>query len=93
MPVTQSLCYHVRMEDSIHFLDMLREREIRREWVEAAELDPDEVQQREDGTTHYIKCFAECGNRWLRVIVNTANSRPRRITAFFDRGDQEKTCG
>ena len=29
------------MADSIHFADMLREREIRQEWVEAAELNPD----------------------------------------------------
>lgn len=78
------------MEDSIHFVDMLRERDIRREWVEAAELDPDEVQVREDGTTHYIKCIAEYGNRWLRVVVNTAVFPPRRITAFLDRGVRTK---
>ena len=31
------LCYYCLMEDSIHFNQMLRERNIRREWIGRAE--------------------------------------------------------
>jgi uncharacterized protein YuzE len=74
------------MGDSIHFVDMLREREIRREWVVRAERNPDYVEERADGTRHFIKLIPENGNRWLRVVVNSAVLPHRRVTAFFDGG-------
>lgn len=73
------------MVDSIRFLDMLKERGIQREWADRALESPDRIEDHEDGTRHYIKQIPECGNRWLRVIVNAASIPEKRITAFFDR--------
>nr|VFK60177.1 MAG: hypothetical protein BECKTUN1418E_GA0071001_105711 [Candidatus Kentron sp. TUN] len=41
------------MQDSIHFNDMLHEREIRREWVERAVPTPDRIEEHDDGTRHF----------------------------------------
>jgi len=73
------------MESSIHFLAMLRERGIRREWVTLAEQEPDRVEDYEDGTRHFIKRIEENENRWLRVVVNVKEMAEIRVTAFFDR--------
>jgi hypothetical protein len=73
------------MEDSIHFADMLRERGIKRDWVNAALESPDRTEDHDDGTRHFIKQIPEFGNRWLRVVVNVIVFPERRVTAFFDR--------
>ena len=78
------------MQDSIHFKDMLRERDIKREWIERAEREPDHVEDYNDGTRHFIKCIPENENRWLRVVVNISSSPQRRVTAFFDRNLRRK---
>jgi hypothetical protein len=73
------------MEYSKHFDKMLEEREIPAKWVEQAITAPDKIENRKDGTRHYIKKIPEYENRWLRVVIN-ANVNPNRaITAFFDR--------
>ena len=64
---------------------MLIEREIEREWVNRAVHEPDEVEDYEDGTRHFIKQIPEFGNRWLRVVVNITRTPERFVTAFFDR--------
>ena len=64
---------------------MLQERGIRREWVDAAMQTPDRVEEREDGTRHFIRRIPEFGNRWLRVIVNSKSVPVKGVTAFFDR--------
>jgi len=76
---------YIAMVDSIHFADMLREREIRREWVNAALESPDRTEDHDDGTRHFIKQIPQFGDRWLRVVVNVAGFPERRVTAFFDR--------
>jgi len=43
------------MEDSVHFGDMLQERDIPRDWVDRTEREPDSVQEHEDGTRHFLK--------------------------------------
>ncbi|MCF7838725.1 MAG: DUF4258 domain-containing protein [Candidatus Marinimicrobia bacterium] len=73
------------MEDSIHFAGMLRERGIRREWVDAVLEHPDQTEDHDDGTRHYIKQIPECENRWLRIVVNVVVFPEKRVTAFFDR--------
>ncbi len=73
------------MEDSIHFADMLQERGILREWVDAAIEAPERTEEHDDGTRHYIKRIPEFGDRWLRVIVNVTAFPGKRVTAFFDR--------
>ncbi|MCP4626711.1 MAG: DUF4258 domain-containing protein [bacterium] len=73
------------MEFSKHFNQMLEERNIRREWVNQTSDAPDNVEEIEDGTRHYIKQIPEYGNRWLRVVVNVRANPNRAVTAFFDR--------
>lgn len=73
------------MEFSKHFHQMLEERNISREWVDQALDNPDNVEDIEDGTQHYIKQIPEYGNRWLRIVINVRIEPIRGVTAFFDR--------
>jgi hypothetical protein len=73
------------MEDSIHFADMLRERGIKREWVNAALDNPGRTEDHDDGTRHFISQIPEFNNRWLRVVVNVTVFPEKLVTAFFDR--------
>jgi hypothetical protein len=73
------------MEFTRHFNLMLEERMISREWVEQTLESPDQVEDREDGTQHFIKKILEYGNRWLRVVINVRVDPNRAVTAFFDR--------
>mgnify|MGYP001455696163 CR=1 FL=1 len=68
-----------------YFVDMLRERGVRREWADRAIREPDAVEDHEDGTRHFIKQIPEFGNRWLRVVVNVSSVPEVRIPALFDR--------
>lgn len=73
------------MDETKHFGDMLKERNILRSWIERTERDPDSVEAHDDGTRHFIKQISENDGRWLRVVVNVAAFPNRRVTAFFDR--------
>ena len=73
------------MIDTKHFLEMLNERDIPLEMVDMTMSVPDQIEEMEDGTKHYLKQFESAGGRWLRVVVNMKSEPPRRITAFFDR--------
>ena len=68
-----------------HAYDMLKERNIREEWVRLAIEEPEREEKAEDGTVHYIRAIEQYGGRYLRVVVNP-DARPRKIvTVFFDR--------
>jgi len=68
-----------------HAREMLEERGIPEQWMWRALEEPDAVEEKLDGTIHYVKQIPEYGNRFLRVVVNPS-SRPKRIvTLFFDR--------
>ncbi len=71
--------------ESIHFVSMLNERSILREWVERAVKDPDRTIEPGDGTKHFMKRIDEYEGRWLRVVVNVAADPNRFVTVFFDR--------
>jgi hypothetical protein len=58
------------MQKTTHFKKMVLERNIDDQWVERALSDPDQVEDHEDGTRHYLKQTPEYDNRWLRVIVS-----------------------
>ena len=73
------------MEFTSHFIEMLEERAIPWEWVEQALQAPNQIEDREDGTRHFMKQIPEYENRWLRVVVNVNLNPHRAITAFFDR--------
>ena len=78
------------MSDSAHFRDMLKERGIERDWVERTLAEPDETEDRDDRTRHFLKRIPESGNRWLRVVVNVAVTPHCNVTAFFDRRLREQ---
>jgi hypothetical protein len=73
-----------------HFGDMLEERGIARDWTRRALDAPDETEEHDDDTRHYIKRIPEFGNRWLRVIINIAKQPNKGVTAFFDRRLRKK---
>ena len=68
-----------------HFGDMLEERGIRHEWVQRALTAPDQTEDHDDDTRHYIKRIPEFENRWLRVVINVVKRPNKGVTAFFDR--------
>ena len=73
-----------------YFGDMLEERGIAREWAQRAIDMPDETEEHDDGTRHYLKQISEFGNRWLRVVVNVTKQPKKGVTAFFDRRLRKK---
>ncbi len=73
------------IEFTSHAKDMLKERNIREEWVWRAINTPDTRKHSDDNNIHYTKAVKERDNRILHVVVNQ-NIRPHRIvTVFFDR--------
>jgi hypothetical protein len=73
------------MDESAHFLDVLAERDIRREWVELTVARPERVEDHGDRTRHFLCRIPDHGQRWLRVVVNVAAEPPVLVTVFFDR--------
>ena len=73
------------MRETAHFIDMLRERFVSREWVERVIRSPDRIEEHDDGTRHFIKRMPEQGDRWLRVVVSIREDPNRFVTVFFDR--------
>ena len=81
----RTIVYNRAMDLTKHFRQMLAEREIRPEWVEQTIQAPDQVEDKPDGTRHFLRCIAENDRRWLRVIANTRAQPHRGVTVFFDR--------
>ena len=73
----------MKYDISGHARDMMNERQIPEEWVMETLNSPDYSEEKEDGTTHYIKAIIEHGSRFLRVITNPMDLRV--VTLFFDR--------
>jgi len=75
----------IEYELSEHAYDMMKERNIREDWVKIALETPEKKEVKDDGTIHYIRGIEEYKGRYLRVVVNP-DSKPKRIvTLFFDR--------
>lgn len=72
-------------EVSAHARQMLQERNIRDVWLQLTLSDPDRLEEKQDGTVHYIKRIPEHGGRYLRVVVSLQGGQRRVVTAFFDR--------
>lgn len=75
----------IEYEFSEHAYDMLKERNIKKEWVKLAMEVPEKRELKEDGTIHFIKAIEEYGGRFLRVVVQPDAKPLRIITIFFDR--------
>ncbi|MDD2600605.1 MAG: DUF4258 domain-containing protein [Kiritimatiellae bacterium] len=80
----------MEIDTSGHFGDMLKERNIRKEWVKMALNKPDLIEKQDDGTIHYIKQIEDYDNRWLRLVVNEDVDSAKGVTAFFDRRLRKK---
>lgn len=72
---------------SEHAESAVRERAIKREWINAALNDPDLVLPHETDAAamHAFKRIEEFGNRVLRVIYNADKDPVVVVTAYFDR--------
>ncbi len=70
---------------SEHAFDMLKERNIREDWVKMTITDPERKEFNNDGTIHYIRAIEHFGGRYLRVVVNPNVNPQRIVTVFFDR--------
>jgi len=64
---------------------MLKERSIPMSLIKPTLAEPEKVEDRSDGTKHFLRRIPERGNRWLRVIVNISAVPNKAVTAFFDR--------
>ena len=73
------------MEYSQHFTAMLRERNIQESWVHETVEEPARVENKPDGTRHFLRNIEAHGNRWLRIVINIRVEPHRAVTAFFDR--------
>lgn len=45
----------MQIDKSGQFADMLKERNLKEEWIQMALDKPDLIEKQDDGTTHYIK--------------------------------------
>lgn len=64
---------------------MIKERNIPLDLVDMAIESPDFIEDKPDGTRHYLKKCDSMGDKWLRVVVNQLHKPKQRVTAFFDR--------
>jgi len=72
-------------EFSEHAYEMMREQNIREDWVKLTIEDPERKEQMDDGTVPYIKAIDQHEGRFLRVVVNPDISPQRIVMVFFDR--------
>ncbi|OGO05884.1 MAG: hypothetical protein A2Y60_04635 [Chloroflexi bacterium RBG_13_54_9] len=80
-----------RIQLTAHAREMLQERGIAMVWVERTLESPSQVENRDDGTVHYLSPIPAFGGRILRVVVNPEHDPPQVITVFFDRRMGRKT--
>jgi hypothetical protein len=75
----------VKYQLSEHANYVLKERNIKEEWMQVTIENPDKKEEKKDGTIHFIKSIKEYQGRYLRVVVNAEVTPLRIITLFFDR--------
>jgi hypothetical protein len=68
-----------------HFKSMLKERSVPMSLVTRTLSKPEKVEDRVDGTRHFLRRIPKNKNRWLRVIVNITTVPNKAVTVFFDR--------
>jgi len=64
---------------------------ILRDWVQRALDAPDETEEHDDDTRHYIKRIPEFGDRWLCVIINVAKQPNKRRNRLLRSPAEEET--
>lgn len=75
-----------------HARDVLREREIHKEWLEQVLQNPEwtEPDSTDRDLEHRLGRIEKYGNRILRVVVNPRVDPMRVITVYFDRSVKGK---
>ena len=61
------------------------ERKTSREYVYLALEEPGSIENKDDGTIHYLKPISENEGRVLRVVTVSKSQMIKVITLFFDR--------
>lgn len=69
-----------------HCRAMLKERNIKEEWLWRTIDNPDKTEIGEDMNTHYFKTISENAGRILHIVINHHITPKKVITVFFDRG-------
>ena len=75
---------------TVHAKDMLKEREIKEEWVLQTIQNPDRRQIGNDSNTHYFRILPDRANHTLHVVVNETVKPNRIITLFLDRRERKQ---
>jgi len=78
------------MHYTIHAIEVMREREILKEWVEEVLKTPSVIYHKSDVEVHYFKPIAENGMRCLKVVVNPLMNTV--VTTYFDRQMRKRGC-
>lgn len=77
---------------SAHAETVIKERGIKREWLEKALVTPDKTESDKDDPAlkHALGRIPEHGGRVLRVVYNDSVEPVRIVTAYFDRAMKGK---
>jgi hypothetical protein len=75
---------------SKHAVDMMKERNIIKVWIDLTLNEPDWVEDRTDGNKHYFKEIIDYGSRYLHIVVNCGLNPNRIVTLFFDCGAKKE---
>jgi Domain of unknown function (DUF4258) len=75
---------------SQHLETRLKERNLKREWVEDTIENPDVTEEIAADETHFFKKILEAASRCLKVVFNPLTSIV--ITAHFDRKRTKNNC-
>jgi hypothetical protein len=73
-----------------HAEDMMKERNIIKEWIDTTLNQLDWVEDRTDGNKHYFKKIVDYGSRNLHIVVNSSVNPNKIVTLFFDRGAKKE---
>jgi hypothetical protein len=81
------------VEFTLHAMDVMKEREVAREWLEQAVTSPDWVEPDLgwEKVERRFKIIAENGNRVQRVVCLETDSNVPTISVFFDRKAKRPT--
>ena len=75
---------------SLHAREVMKNRQINREWVLATIENPSIVKMIKEDEAHYYREIEVAENRCLKVVVNPKTQTV--VTTYFDRKMRKKGC-
>jgi len=75
---------------SLHAKEVMKNRQIDREWVLTTIENPSIVKRLKEDESHYYRAIEVSANRCLKVVVNPQTQTV--VTTFFDRKMRKKGC-